>query len=122
MLHRNRPRVGTEYAMSISKSFLNFSFCRADMMENAIAMVSSCMSRRMSVNGVSTPSTRRTGNELTFRCRSDALRSTAIFRRSLMCMDGPLLPSRVRRLRDEGKDLEQEVAIPGARGEVRGGD
>src|SRR5664280_975101 len=28
MLHRNRPSPGTEYAMSISKLFLNFSFCR----------------------------------------------------------------------------------------------
>ena len=33
--------------MSISKLFLNFSFWRADMIENAIAMVSSCMRRRM---------------------------------------------------------------------------
>ena len=72
--------------MSISKLFLNFSFWRADMIEKAIAIVSSCISRRMSVSGMSVPSMRMTGNAPTFRCRSDAFRSTAIFSRSLICM------------------------------------
>ena len=38
-LTRNRPRPGTEYAMSISKFSLNFCFWRAFMMLKASAMV-----------------------------------------------------------------------------------
>jgi len=67
MLQRKRPSVGTEYAMSISKLFLNFSFCRADMIENAMATVSSCMSGRSSASGMSVPSTRMTGWAPTLR-------------------------------------------------------
>ncbi len=53
--------------MSISKLFLNFSFCRADMIEKAIAIVSSCISGRSSASGMSIPSTRMTGKAPTFR-------------------------------------------------------
>ena len=72
--------------MSISKLSLNFCFWRLLMIENAIAMVSSCMRRLVSTSGSSSPSMRITGCEPTFRCRSDAFRSDAIFSRSLMCM------------------------------------
>src|SRR5688572_8836870 len=85
-LQRNRPRPGTEYAMSISRLSLNFCFWRLLMMENAMAMVSSCMRRFVSTSGSSSPLMRSTGCEPTFRWRSDALRSDAIFRRSFMCM------------------------------------
>src|SRR5262249_51915665 len=69
-----------------------FSFCRDDMMENAMAMVSSCMSRLSSTSGTSSPSTRMTGCEPTLMWRSDARRSAAIFRRSLMCTGVSLEP------------------------------
>ena len=60
-LQRKRPSPGTEYAMSISRLSLNFCFWRLVMMENAIAMVSSCMSRLVSTSGTSSPATRMTG-------------------------------------------------------------
>jgi hypothetical protein len=72
--------------MSISRFSLNFCFWRLLMMENAIAMVSSCMSRFVSTRGISSPLMRSTGCDPTFRWRSEALRSDAIFNRSLMCM------------------------------------
>src|SRR5262245_58735968 len=62
------------------------------MMENAMAMVSSCMSRLSSTSGTSSPSTRMTGCEPTLMWRSDARRSAAIFRRSLMCTGVSLEP------------------------------
>jgi hypothetical protein len=86
-LQRNRPRPGTEYAMSISRFSLNFCFWRLLMMENAMAMVSSCMSRLVSTSGISSPLMRRTGWDPTFRCRSDAFRSEAILSRSFMCIE-----------------------------------
>ena len=88
-LQRKRPRPGTEYAMSISRLSLNFCFWRLLMMENAMAMVSSCMRRLVSTRGTSSPLMRSTGCDPTFRWRSDALRSEAIFRRSLMCIGSP---------------------------------
>jgi hypothetical protein len=60
-LQRKRPRPGTEYAMSISRLSLNFCFWRLLMMENAMAMVSSCMSRFVSTRGMSSPLMRSTG-------------------------------------------------------------
>ena len=84
MLQRKRPSPGTEYAMSISKLSLNFCFWRARMIENAIAIVSSCIRRLRSTSGISSPSTRMTGWAPTFRWRSEAFRSTEILRRSLM--------------------------------------
>ena len=56
--------------MSRSRLVLNFSFCLASMMENAMAMVSSCMRRLESTMGMRVPSTRMTGWDPTFRCRS----------------------------------------------------
>src|SRR5215203_7362802 len=55
-------------------------------MENAMAMVSSCISRLSSPSGTRSPSTRITGWLPTLRWRSDAFRSTAILSRSLMFM------------------------------------
>ena len=75
--------------MSISRLSLNFCFWRLLMMENAMAMVSSCMRRLVSTSGMSSPLMRSTGCEPTLRWRSDAFRSDAIFRRSFMCI---LLP------------------------------
>src|SRR5512132_3118504 len=89
-LQRKRPRPGTEYAMSISRLSLNFCFWRLLMTENAMAMVSSCISRLVSTSGTSSPLMRRTGWDPTFRWRSDALRSEAIFRRSFICMSRPI--------------------------------
>src|SRR6185503_20469819 len=62
------------------------------MMLNAIAMVSSCDRRFSSERGVRWPLMRITGWLPTFKCRSDALRSAAIFRRSLTCIDLSPLP------------------------------
>ncbi len=53
--------------MSISRFSLNFCFWRLLMMENAMAMVSSCMSRLVSTSGISSPLMRRTGCEPTLR-------------------------------------------------------
>ena len=53
MLQRKRPSPGTEYAMSISRNCLNFSFCWVDIIENAMAMVSSCIRRLNSTSGTS---------------------------------------------------------------------
>src|SRR5262245_24931068 len=78
--------------MSISRLSLNFCFWRLLMMENAIAMVSSCMSRLVSTSGMSSPLMRSTGCDPTLRWRSEAFRSDAIFKRSLICMT-PLSPS-----------------------------
>src|SRR5882672_536759 len=61
------------------------------MMLNAMAMVSSWDRRFSSERGVRWPLMRMTGWLPTFRCRSDALRSDAIFRRSLTCIDLPPL-------------------------------
>ena len=91
-LQRKRPRPGTEYAMSISRFSLNFCFWRLLMMENAMAMVSSCMRRLVSTRGMSSPLMRSTGCDPTLRWRSEALRSDAVFNRSLMCI--PLSPRR----------------------------
>src|SRR5262245_28516175 len=99
-LQRKRPRPGTEYAMSISRLSLNFCFWRLLMMENAIAMVSSCMSRLVSTSGISSPLIRSTGWEPTFRCRSEALRSDAIFSRSLICIVRCSFRGAQRRARD----------------------
>ena len=56
----------------------------------AIATMSSCSSRRSSVAGRSMPRTRIIGYVPTFRCRSEALLSTAILSRSLTCISlGP---------------------------------
>src|SRR5258708_36097572 len=55
------------------------------MIEKAMAIVSSCISRFSSTRGTSSPSTRITGWEPTLIWRSDARRSAAIFSRSLMC-------------------------------------
>src|SRR5512140_1269111 len=77
--------------MSRSRLVLNFSFCLASMMENAMAMVSSCMSLLESTAGMRVPSTRMTGWDPTLRWRSLAPWSMAIFNRSLMCMDGLLI-------------------------------
>src|ERR1700687_2641744 len=54
------------------------------MIENAMAMVSSCIRRLSSPSGVSSPSMRSTGGLPTLRWRSEALRSIAILSRSLM--------------------------------------
>src|SRR5574339_422136 len=81
--------------MSISRLSLNFCFCRLLMMENAMAMVSSCMRRLVSTRGRSSPLMRSTGCEPTFRWRSEALRSDAIFRRSLMCIGFARYRSRI---------------------------
>src|SRR4029077_2336295 len=59
------------------------------MIENAMAIVSSCISRLSSTSGVSSPSTRMTGCDPTLMWRSDARLSAAIFRRSLMCTGSP---------------------------------
>src|SRR5713101_348958 len=59
------------------------------MIEKAMAIVSSCMSRLSSTSGTSSPSTRITGWEPTLIWRSDARRSAAIFSRSLMCTGSP---------------------------------
>src|SRR5688572_8368547 len=67
------------------------------MIENAIAMVSSCIRRLSSGSGNRSPSTRITGWLPTLRCRSEALRSTAIFSRSLMFILALLLDLRVLR-------------------------
>src|SRR5207247_8291283 len=77
--------------MSISRLSLNFCFWRLLMMENAMAMVSSCMRRLVSTRGISSPLMRSTGCDPTFRWRSEAFRSDAIFKRSLMCIS-PLRP------------------------------
>jgi hypothetical protein len=69
--------------MSISNSSLKRCFWRAFIIENAIAMVSSCIRRLSSTSGTSSPSMRSTGWLPTLRWRSDALRSTPIFNRSL---------------------------------------
>src|SRR5437764_2604056 len=55
------------------------------MIEKAMAIVSSCISRFSSTSGTSSPSTRMTGCDPTLMWRSDARRSAAIFSRSLIC-------------------------------------
>src|SRR5579864_3196718 len=79
--------------MSSSRSSLKRCFWRAFMIENAIAMVSSCISRLSSPSELSSPSMRSTGWLPTFRWRSDAFRSIAILSRSLMFIAGALLGS-----------------------------
>ena len=101
--------------MSISRLSLNFCFWRLLMMENAMAMVSSCMRRFVSTSGISSPLMRSTGCEPTFRWRSDAFRSDAIFSRSLMCMHALPLNRRStcasrRRLRAPASRDEREPA------------
>src|SRR6266571_9244825 len=86
--------------MSISRLSLNFCFWRLLMMENAMAMVSSCMRRLVSTRGISSPLMRSTGCDPTFRWRSEAFRSDAIFKRSLMCIS----PSPPRRRLGRGLD------------------
>src|SRR3990172_6586536 len=56
------------------------------MMDNAMAMVSSCMSRFISTRGTSSPAIRMTGWLPTLRCKSEAFRSDATFNKSLMCI------------------------------------
>ena len=56
---RKRPRPATPYAMSISAVSLNFCFCRADIMLNAIVSMSSALMRGWSVSGTRSPSMRR---------------------------------------------------------------
>src|SRR5438552_3622203 len=73
------------------------------MIEKAIAMVSSWTMRRISVMGFRTPSTRRMGKAPTFRWRSEALRSTAIFRRSFICIGLAYAP---RAGKVEGPELD----------------
>ena len=58
---RKRPNPATPYAMSISVVSLNFCFCRADIMLNAMFSISSALMRGCSVNGTSSPSMRRCG-------------------------------------------------------------
>src|SRR2546428_10249014 len=65
------------------------------MIAALIATTSSWSRRFSSPAGVSVPRTRIIGKLPTFRCRSDAPLSTAIFSRSLTCMlDGPALAKR----------------------------
>ncbi len=85
-LQRNRPKPATLYAISSSCSVLNFSFWRSFIMANAMAIVFSCIKRFNSTIGWSWPSIRSTGWFPTLRCKSDAPRSTAIFKRSSMFM------------------------------------
>src|SRR4051794_25986968 len=89
--------------MSSSSSSLKRCFWRAFIIENAMAMVSSCIRRLSSPRGRRSPSTRITGWLPTLRWRSDALRSTAILSRSLMFIVGSLLRPTGRVLHSLGR-------------------
>src|SRR5215468_3709256 len=86
------------------------------MMENAMAMVSSCMRRLVSTSGMSSPLMRSTGCDPTFRWRSEALRSDAIFSRSLMCiaLPAPGLSRPARRRPDQGRYERQPAVLVGS--------
>src|SRR5258707_9183669 len=107
--------------MSSSSSSLKRCFWRAFIIENAMAMVSSCISRLSSPKAIRSPSMRITGWLPTLRWRSEAFRSTAIFNRSLTFIWG-LLPGPCRlalgrygrggRLRDRRADrIQPAVAV-----------
>src|SRR5512144_1603182 len=89
------------------------------MMAALMAMTSSWSSFFSSLAGTSVPRTRIIGKLPTFRCRSDAPFSTAIFRRSLTCMAMRVtraagLPRRSHRaeLLAEGRLLLVDVGEP----------
>src|SRR2546423_11553385 len=68
--------------MSTSELSFNFCFCRFDIIEKAMSSVSSGESRGASATGYNSPPIRITGNELTFRCKSEAKWDVAVTRRS----------------------------------------
>src|SRR5438132_4134500 len=68
--------------MSTSEMSFNFCFCRFDIIEKAMSSVSSGKSRAASATGYSSPPIRITGNEPTFRCKSEAKWAVAVTRRS----------------------------------------
>src|SRR5436305_9074546 len=68
--------------MSTSENSFSFCFCRFDMIENAMSSVSSGDNRGASAIGYNSPPMRITGNEPTFKCRSEAEWAVAVTRRS----------------------------------------
>src|SRR6266853_2493096 len=86
MFARNRPRPLTLYAMSTSENSFSFCFWRFDMIENAMSSVSSGDNRGASAIGYNSPPMRITGNEPTFKCRSEARWAVAVTRRSSILM------------------------------------
>src|SRR5713101_3118079 len=72
--------------MSTSEQSFNFCFCRFDIIEKAMSSVSSGKSRGASATGYNSPPIRITGNEPTFRCKSEAKWAVAVTRRSSIFM------------------------------------
>src|SRR6266567_5629661 len=68
--------------MSTSENSFSFCFWRFDMIENAMSSVSSGDNRGASAIGYNSPPMRITGNEPTFKCRSEAKWAVAVTRRS----------------------------------------
>src|SRR5438876_8372051 len=68
--------------MSTSELSFNFCFCRFDIIEKAMSSVSSGKSRGASATGYNSPPIRITGNEPTFKCKSEAKWAVAVTRRS----------------------------------------
>src|SRR5205807_8233573 len=68
--------------MSTSELSFNFCFCRFDIIEKAMFSVSSGKSRGASATGYNSPPIRITGNEATFKCKSEAKWAVAVTRRS----------------------------------------
>src|SRR6266481_7961674 len=68
--------------MSTSELSFNFCFCRFDIIEKAMSSVSSGKSRGASATGYNSPPIRITGNEATFKCKSEAKWAVAVTRRS----------------------------------------
>src|SRR4030042_2045360 len=84
-------KVGSHPVLRINGELIPLVETKRLMQEDtiAMAMVSSCMRRLVSTRGMSSPLMRSTGCDPTFRWRSEALRSDAIFKRSLMCIALP---------------------------------
>src|SRR6266852_7966260 len=68
--------------MSTSENSFSFCFWRFDMIENAMSSVSSGDNRGASLIGYNSPPMRITGNEPTFKCKSEAKWAVAMIRRS----------------------------------------
>src|SRR3989304_2971357 len=91
MLTRKRPRPGTLCAMSISRFCLKCSRWLSFITEKIIRTASSWLIRGFSLSGTKRLSIRMTGGPPTLMWRSEAFRSTAIFRSSARSMAPPAL-------------------------------